>query len=108
MSYLDRLRETKKNLERPGHPTDKTDNTPHGASFGSFVSTPTGPSQNFSGQETDVAPGRLWLIRHPDGSVRSHSFTPPASRAEVEAWYPGALAEPEDDPHGGQTTAGAS
>ena len=56
----------------------------------------------------DAAPGRLWLIRHPDGSVRSHSFTPPATRAEVEVWYPGAVAEPEADPHEGQTTAGAS
>jgi len=32
----------------------------------------------------------------------SHSFTPPATRAEVEAWYPGASAEPEPDPHEGQ------
>jgi hypothetical protein len=53
VNYLDRLHETKKNLERPGRPTDKTDNTPHGASFGSFVSTPTGPSQNFNGHRID-------------------------------------------------------
>ncbi|WP_295584483.1 hypothetical protein [uncultured Lamprocystis sp.] len=50
---------------------------------------------------------RLWLVTHPDGRRVSHSFTPPASRREVEAWYPGALVEPEADPHEGQTTAGA-
>jgi hypothetical protein len=41
------------------------------------------------------APQYLWLIRLRDGSVASHSFSPPASRAEVESWYPGATLEPE-------------
>jgi len=50
----------------------------------------------------DPAPRRLWLVTHPDGRRVSHSFTPPATRAEVEAWYPGASAEPEPDPHEGQ------
>jgi hypothetical protein len=42
-------------------------------------------------------PSRLWLIRHADGALVSHSFTPPASREEVAGWYPEALAiEPEE------------
>jgi hypothetical protein len=42
-------------------------------------------------------PRRLWFVRHPAGALYSHSFTPPASRAEVSAWYPGAYIEPEND-----------
>ena len=38
---------------------------------------------------------RLWLIRHPDGSLASHSFCPPATLPEVRAWYPGAQIEPD-------------
>lgn len=45
-------------------------------------------------------PRRLWYIRHADGSRASHSFTPPATRAEVCAWYPGAVVE--DDPPSGR------
>lgn len=42
-----------------------------------------------------LTPWRLWLIRHADGRLISHSFTPAASRQEVEGWYPEALsAEP--------------
>ena len=51
------------------------------------------------GTETVIArASRLWLIRHADGRLISHSFTPAASRQEVEGWYPEALSiEPEDD-----------
>ena len=34
---------------------------------------------------------RLWLIRHEDGRLISHSFTPPATWREVRGWYPRAL-----------------
>jgi hypothetical protein len=45
-----------------------------------------------------VTPSRLWLIRHADGRVVSHSFCPPATETEVRAWYPQAIAiEPEAD-----------
>ena len=41
---------------------------------------------------------RLWLIRHEDGRLISHSFTPPATWREVRGWYPRALSvEVEDD-----------
>lgn len=36
---------------------------------------------------------RLWLIHHRDGRLLEHSFTPPATAAEVSAWYPGAAIE---------------
>lgn len=40
---------------------------------------------------------RRWLIHHPDG-WRDHTLTPPASLAEMRAWYPSALAIlPADD-----------
>lgn len=46
----------------------------------------------------DAATHRAWLIRHPDGQLFSHTFTPPATLPEVRAWYPGALSiEPEED-----------
>ena len=39
---------------------------------------------------------RAWLIRHPDGALWSHTFTPPASLSEVRALHPAALGiEPE-------------
>ena len=47
-----------------------------------------------------LTPRRLWLIRHADGSLASHSMTPPATLAEVAAWYPDATIEPEE-PAGG-------
>ena len=40
-------------------------------------------------------PRRLWLLRHADGRLISHSFCPPASLEEVRAWYPDATIEPE-------------
>lgn len=39
--------------------------------------------------EVDI-PRRLWLLRHADGRLISHSFTPAATEAEVSAWYPNA------------------
>ncbi|WP_157639725.1 hypothetical protein [Lamprocystis purpurea] len=48
---------------------------------------------------------QCWLVRHLDGSVAAHSFTPPATFDEVRTWYPDALsiepeqtAEPFSDP----------
>jgi hypothetical protein len=54
---------------------------------------------SFSTDDTEASdsPRHRWLIRHLDGSVASHSFSPPASRAEVASWYPGAVFEPEPD-----------
>jgi hypothetical protein len=43
------------------------------------------------------SPRHRWLIWHQDGSVASHSFSPPATRVEVESWYPGTAAEPEPE-----------
>ena len=43
---------------------------------------------------------RLWLIVLQDGSRFSSSFTPPATAAEVRAWYPGAQVEVEQDQGG--------
>jgi hypothetical protein len=34
---------------------------------------------------------RRWLIVNLDGIGCSHSFTPPATRSDVERWYPGGL-----------------
>ncbi len=36
-------------------------------------------------------PRRLWLVTHADGRLVSHSFTPPATREDVAAWYADAL-----------------
>jgi hypothetical protein len=49
---------------------------------------------------------RRWLIHLPDGWLDT-THTPPASRAEVQAWYPEALAihpadDGEDDPEDGE------
>ena len=43
-------------------------------------------------------PHRLWLIRHADGRLISHSFCPPATEAEIRPWYPEATIEPEVSP----------
>lgn len=94
MSYLDRLRETEKNLERAPCPTAKTDKTHAEAAFGSFVSTPPGPSQNF---EADLA-HRLWAVSLPGGEQFLVSCTPSASLAAVLQWHPGAILEPIAEP----------
>lgn len=46
-----------------------------------------------------AGPSHRWLIRHADGRLISHSYTPhPASREEVSAEYPDAVSiEPEDE-----------
>ncbi len=47
---------------------------------------------------TQAPPRRLWLVTHADGRLVSHSFCPPATEAELWAWFPEALAiEPEED-----------
>ena len=52
-----------------------------------------------------LTPRRRWLIHLPDG-WRDSTFTPPASLAEVRAWYPEALeVEPEEDTHEGEEPA---
>lgn len=54
-------------------------------------------SQKKNALELDGQPHRLWLVSHPDGRVVSHSFGPPATADQVQAWYPDAKAiEPED------------
>lgn len=41
---------------------------------------------------------RLWLVIQADGRLVSHSYTPPATEAEVRSWYPEALViEPAED-----------
>lgn len=40
---------------------------------------------------------RRWLLRHPSSEVASHSFTSPATLAEVLDWYPGAEVEPAEE-----------
>jgi hypothetical protein len=40
-----------------------------------------------------------WLVTHAPGDVRSHSFCPPATLAQVRTWYPTAMAiAPEGEP----------
>jgi len=52
-----------------------------------------------SAPAADTAPRRLWVVTHPDGSPRSHSFCPAATLAEVRSWYPTAASiEPEHAP----------
>ncbi len=53
-------------------------------------------NEKAANSDTESEPRRLWLIRHDDGRLVSHSFTPPATDAEVRGWYPGALAIEED------------
>ena len=48
------------------------------------------PSSN-EDSEPDPGHRRRWLIRHADGNVESHSFTPAATRTAVGCWYPDAL-----------------
>lgn len=44
-------------------------------------------------ESVNATPHWAWLITHPDGRVVSATFTPRATRAEVESWYPGATIE---------------
>jgi hypothetical protein len=45
----------------------------------------------------DGTPRRLWLVHDADRTL-SVSYCPPASAAEVQAAYPRATVEPEDEP----------
>jgi hypothetical protein len=51
--------------------------------------------------DTDDPPRRLWLVRHPDGTVISHAFTPPVTLGEVLTLYPGASVKAEVEPTAG-------
>jgi hypothetical protein len=42
--------------------------------------------------ETTDPPRWRWLITHAPGDVRSHTFTPEATRGQVRLWHPGAMA----------------
>jgi len=95
MRYLARLREAENFSKRPSPPSVKSAKTPPDPTFDTFGTTPPGPFQKITGSE-EVH--RLWLIRHEDGRLISHSFTPPATWREVRGWYPRALSvEVEDD-----------
>lgn len=60
------------------------------------TATPATPATHAAPDETKATP-RAWLIRHPDGQLFSHTFTPPATLAEVRALHPDALGiEPEE------------
>lgn len=43
-----------------------------------------------------LTPRRLWLIHQDATGWASHSFTPPASEAEVSGWYPDAAILPDE------------
>lgn len=43
------------------------------------------------------SPRWMWWIRHPDGWA-SHTFTPPATAAEIARWYPGCEIRRERNP----------
>jgi hypothetical protein len=112
MSYLAELREHAQNQKRATPLSVKSVKTPEKGYFDTFGTTPPGPfsiSRPFAdprhaasarmqapAPEVDI-PRRLWLLRHADGRLISHSFTPPVSLAEVRAEYPGALILEDDD-----------
>ncbi|WP_295383921.1 hypothetical protein [uncultured Thiodictyon sp.] len=62
-----------------------------------LATTADSTAARWAGAGVPDAPQRRWLIRHRDGSVASHSFSPPASRTEVQSWYPGAALESEPE-----------
>ncbi len=112
MSYLAELREHAQNQKRATPPSVESVETPEKGYFDTLDTTPPGPfsfSRPFadprhaaSARMQAPAPEvevhrRLWLIQHPDGGWVSHSFTPPASLAEVRSWYPLADIEPEEE-----------
>lgn len=112
MSYLAELREHAQNRKRATPPSAKSVKTPEKGYFDTFGTTPPGPfsiSRPFAdprhaasarmqapAPEVDI-PRRLWLLRHADGRLVSHSFCPPATEPQVRAWYPEATIEPEDE-----------
>ena len=110
MSYLAELREHAQNQKRATPPSVESVETPEKGSFDTLDTTPPGPfsisrpfadprhaaSARMQAPAPEVAmPRRLWLLRHADGRLVSHSFCPPASLEEVRAWYPDATIEPE-------------
>lgn len=87
MSYLDRLREAENLLERASTGSvESVETTPNGT-LDTLDTTPPSPSDDFFFEKAR----RLWLIRHEDGRLVSHSFTPPATETEVLGWYPEAI-----------------
>lgn len=57
---------------------------------GTAYPVPDGPEER-----TELRINNLWIITDGKGQTTSHSFTPPASREEVERWYPGCVCSPE-------------
>lgn len=113
MSYLSELRNHAQNRKRATPPSVESVEIPEGGHFDTFDTTHPGPfsiSRPFAdlrlaalarmeapAPEVDI-PLRIWMIRHGDGGLVSHSFTPPATERQVRAWHPDALAvEPEID-----------
>ena len=98
-AYLDRL---EKFEIRGGEDLRNLKNPPDPGSLG-FLGTPPPCFQKIEGSnEPDEARYR-WLILHAPGDLRSHSFSPPATAAEIRRWYPDALLiEPEPDPEEAQ------
>ncbi len=115
MSYLSELRDHPQNRKRAAPPSVESVETPAKGHFDTLDTPPPGPfsisrpfadprhaaSARMQAPATEVArPLRLWVIRHDDGRLVSHSFTPPASERQVRAWYPDSLTiEPEEAPH---------
>ncbi len=105
MSYLAELREHAQNQKRATPPSVESVETPEKGSFDTLDTTPPGPfsisrpgaDPRHAASAPEVDTRRLWLIHHPDTGWVSHSFTPPASLAEVRGWYPEATIEPEDE-----------
>jgi hypothetical protein len=99
MSWLSALKACEIS-ETPNCTTAKTDKKVPEVGSVSFVSSPPGPFSKITDPDT---PRRLWLIAMPTGEVFSSSFFPSATREEVQAWYPTAKIEPEEE--GPTTTA---
>lgn len=93
MSYIDRLKTLNSEKCLPSLLSKLPkggESQPKGA-FDSFDSSLSAHFQKIEPLNDEDTPRRIMLIRHADGRVISHSFTPPATRQEVEGWYPEAL-----------------
>lgn len=102
MSYLARLREAEKNSKRPPPPSVESIENALNPIFDTLDTPSPGPFADSDGREAR----RLWLVRHQDGSLWSHSYTPPASLEEVLCLHPAALViepEPEEDHQDGES-----
>lgn len=71
--------------------TDKTDRSP----LLSVLAVPSRASGRVFFHDTPI---RLWAITFPDGRVTRVSCTPPTTMEQLQAEYPGAVAEPVADP----------